>query len=183
MSHYIKEGLFSRFKIPDVTERLRKDSEGRSLASNLVFTIWAVFGGFILHFLLSNYLSVLLKPSYEQPVDTTKDLIERDIIPFTPPGTEYLVEELAASPDPEYQELAKRLYVTEDWDEYYEYTYKVTTTGKYADIGSEPLLVNDTKYTDWYRSTDILQGDYNYVGHLLNKKWPLRKVSIQDEVF
>ena len=152
----------------------------RTLASNLVFTIWAVFGGFILHFLLSNYLSVLLRPSYEKPVDTTKDLIERGITPFTPPGTEYLIEELASSPDPYYREVAKRLHITKDWGEFDEYTQKVITTGMYADIGSEPLLVNDTKYTDWYKSTETIGGDYNYVGHLLNKKWPLRKVSIHN---
>ena len=63
------------------TDRLRRYSEGRTLSSNLVFTIWAVFGGFILHFLLSNYLTVLLMPSYEIPVETAKDLIKRDITP------------------------------------------------------------------------------------------------------
>ena len=65
-----------RFKIPDVTERLRQDSEGRTRASNLVFTIWAVWGGFILHFLLSNYLTVLLRPKYEEPVETAADMIK-----------------------------------------------------------------------------------------------------------
>ena len=74
--------VFFSLKIPDVTERLRRDSEGRTWSSNLVFTIWAVFGGFILHFLLSNYLSVLLRPSYERSVDTAADIIERDITPF-----------------------------------------------------------------------------------------------------
>ena len=73
------------FKIPDVTERLRQDSVGRTWASNLVFTIWAVFGGFILHFLLSNYLTVLLRPRYEEPVETAADLIKRDITPIIHP--------------------------------------------------------------------------------------------------
>ena len=81
--------LHFSFKIPDVTERLRQDSEGRTRASNLVFTIWAVFGGFILHFLLSNYLTVLLRPSYEEPVETAADLIKRDITPFFIPGGEF----------------------------------------------------------------------------------------------
>ena len=72
--------------MPDPTERLRQHTEGRTRASNLVFTIWAVFGGFILHFLLSNYLTVLLRPSYEEPVETAEDLIKRDITPFLGPG-------------------------------------------------------------------------------------------------
>ena len=79
--------IFFSLKIPNVTERLRWDSEVRTWASNLVFIIWAVFGGFILHFLLSNYLTVLLRPSYESPVDTAADITERNIVPFMSLGT------------------------------------------------------------------------------------------------
>ena len=71
---------FFRMKIPDVIERHPKYSVPLGRSSNLVFTIWAVFGGFILHFLLSNYLTVLLRPSYEEPLETAVDLISRDLI-------------------------------------------------------------------------------------------------------
>ena len=52
----------------------------------MIYLIWAIFGGFISHFLLSNYLSVLLKPSFEKPVDTASDLISRNITPFYAPN-------------------------------------------------------------------------------------------------
>ena len=42
--------------------------------------IWAVFGGFLYHILLSNYLTVLIKPSYEAPVDTAQDVWDRGLI-------------------------------------------------------------------------------------------------------
>ena len=93
-------------KIPDVTERHPRYSDGRTRASNLVFTIWAVFGGFILHFLLSNYLTVLLRPSFEEPVDTASDLIKRDITPFLWPGADIFKQVFAVSPDPNYQEIS-----------------------------------------------------------------------------
>ena len=131
-----------RFKIPDVTERLRQDSEGRTRASNLVFTIWAVFGGFILHFLLSNYLTVLLRPSYEEPVETAADLIKRDITPFLFPGTEIYKEFFAASSDPVYQEISKRLVIAKDWDEYKDMVRKVTSTGLFADIGHSAGVIS-----------------------------------------
>ena len=100
--------MFSRIQIPDVTERLSRDSVGRTLSSNLVYTIWVVFGGFILHFLLCNYLTVLLRPSYEEPVETAADLIKRDIIPFYIPGGDILRQFFAASTDPNDQEIFKK---------------------------------------------------------------------------
>ena len=66
-------------KILDVIERDPRDKVPVGRSSNLVFTIWAVFGGFILHFLLSNYLTVLLRPRFEKPVESAADLIARDI--------------------------------------------------------------------------------------------------------
>ena len=104
------------FKIPDVYERHPRDITRRTLASNLVYTTWAVFGGFILHFLLSNYLSVLLRPSYEEPVDTAADLIKRDITPLMSFNSEIYKQIFAASPDPIYQEISKRLVIVKDED-------------------------------------------------------------------
>ena len=136
-----------------------------------------MFGGFILHFLLSNYLTVLLRPSYEESVETAADLIKRDITPFFGPGGEFYKQLFAASPDPVYQELSRRLIVAKDWREYNDMVRKVVSTGLFADIGTLPWYFNSTEeYKDWYRSSETISGDYPYAGHLENKKWPLKKV-------
>ena len=169
--------IIFRFRIPNVTERLRRDSEGRTLSSNLVFTIWAVFGGFILHFLLCNYLTVLLTPSYEEPVETARDLIKRDIIPFYTPGGEILRQFFAASNDTNYQEISKRLIIPKNWDEYYDLVHNVISTGMYAEINTKPyLIVPEEEFKDWFRSTETIAGTNPYVVHLSNKKWPMKKV-------
>ena len=165
-----------RFKIPNVTERLRQDSVGRTRASNLVFTIWAVFGGFILHFLLSNYLTVLLRPRYEEPVETAADLIKRDITPFYHPDGEILRQVFAASNDSDYQEISQRLIIAKDWDEYDDMVHKVTSTGMFADMGAIPWYVPEEEYIDWYRSSETIGGINPYGAHLANKKWPLKNV-------
>ena len=172
--------FFSHFsfsiEIPDVKERLRRERGGRTLASNLVYTNWAVFGGFILHFLLSNYLTVLLRPSYEEPVETAADLIKRDITPFYSPGGDLYKQLFAASSDPNYQEISRRLVIAKDWDEYDDLVRKVTSTGLFADMGTFPSAwIEDFKY--WYRSSETIGGDNPYMVHLTNKKWPLKKVS------
>ena len=180
MSFYLISFLFFSFlfsfKIPDVTERLRRDSVGRTRANNLVFTVWAVFGGFILHFLLSNYLTVLLKPSYEEPVETASDLIKRDITPFYHQGGfEMMRTFLAASSDPDEQEISRRLVSAKDSDEYWDMFQKVLSTGLFAHINYVPFD-NPEEYKYWYRSSKPIGGFNPYSGHLANKKWPLKKV-------
>ena len=166
-----------RFKIPDVIERLRQDSEGRTRASNLVFTIWAVFGGFILHFLLSNYLTVLLKPSYGEPVETAADMIRKNITPFVTPGNAIFKQLFEASPQPDYQELARRLVVPKNWREHDDMMDKVISTGLFARIGTrpDPFTVPEEEYKNWYRSSETIPGFHSFDGHIMNKKWPLKK--------
>ena len=137
-SFYLIHLFCFSLRIPDVTERLGRSSVGRTFASDLVFVIWAVFGGFILHFLLSNYLTVLLRPSYEKPVETAEDLINRNIIPFCAEGGEIFRQFFADSPDPIDQEISQRLLVANDWDEYEDMVSKVIPTGLFADIGFLP---------------------------------------------
>ena len=120
-----------------------------------------------------------MKPSYEEPVETAADLIKRDITPFRTPGSEIYKQYFAASPDPIYQEISRRLVIAKDWDEFEELVRQVKATGLFAQIGTEPYWFNSTEeYKDWYRSSETLVGDYPYQIHLTNKKWPLKKVSI-----
>ena len=105
-----------------------------------------MFGGFILHFLHSNYLTVLLKPSYEEPVETAADLIKRDITPFIMPGGEMYKQFFAASSDPIYQEISRRLVIAKDWDEYEDMVRQVISTGLFADIGILIVCENFSKF-------------------------------------
>ena len=119
-------------------------------------------------------MTVLLRPRYEEPVETAKDLIKRDIIPFYVPESEIWRQFFAASPDPIYQEISRRLVIAKDFDDYYDMVGKVISTGKFADIGTVPDEEED--FDDWYRSTEAIPGNYPYGVHLSNKKWPLKKV-------
>ena len=134
-----------------------------------------MFGGFILHFLLSNYLTVLLRPRYEEPVETAADLTKRDITPFYAPGGEIFRQFFEASSDPNYQEISRRLIISKDWDEYWKMALKVISTGLFAQIGTLPYAYEE-EYKDWYRSSETIAGTNPYTGHLTNKKWPLKKV-------
>ena len=60
--------------------------------------MWCVMGGFLLHILECNYLTVLIKPVYEKPIDTAEDIIERGITIIGTPGRESMVETFKKSP-------------------------------------------------------------------------------------
>ena len=138
-----------------------------------------MFGGFILHFLLCNYLTVLLRPRYEEPVETAEDLINRNITPFYTPDGEMFRQFFAGSNDTNYQEISRRLIIPKDWVEYGDLASKVTSTGMYALPHTVPWGVPEKEYKQWYRSTQTMSqslGLSPYVVHLSNKKWSLKKV-------
>ena len=73
--------------------------------------MWCVWGGFLLHILECNILATLLKPTYEKPIDTAEDIIERGITIIRMPGTESMVEILKKSPFPLTRALAENTYI------------------------------------------------------------------------
>ena len=111
-------------------------------------------------------------------MDTTADIIERDITPFLWPGAEIWISFFANAPDPNYQKISRRLVIAKDWYEYYDMVRKVIPTGLYAEIGSQPSCFEDCieEYKDWYRSTERISGSYPYSVNLSNKKWSLKKI-------
>ena len=79
----------------------------------MTLLLWCVCGGFLLHILECNYLSVLVKPNYERFIDTSLDIIDMNLTIIWPPGREAIVDMLRNSPSSLSRELADRSYVTE----------------------------------------------------------------------
>ena len=59
--------------------------------------MWCVMGGFLLHILECNYLTVLIKPVYEKPIDTAEDILERGLKIIDTPGTQDKIDPLKQS--------------------------------------------------------------------------------------
>ena len=81
------------------------------LASNLMLLFWVVCGTFLFHMFESNYLTMLLKPNYEKPVDTPEDVIDRGLRVIKITGTESIVKILLNSPFYNIRTLAERTTV------------------------------------------------------------------------
>ena len=156
------------------------------------YLLWAVFGGFILHCLLTNFLTVLIKPKYEKAVDTAADVLNRNITIVRFPGGESWIHYFANSADPVYRNLSQKIVIAKDW---YEYNFimvpGVILDGTTATLGTVPHFDTidvtsreiEEKYRKWYRSSERIAGLTPYVGHQANKKGPLQKVLKLEEIY
>ena len=77
----------------------------------MALLLWCVCGGLLLHFLESNYLGILVKTNYENPVDNAQDILDRGLIVISALGTESKVEIFENSPFPIARAIAERTVV------------------------------------------------------------------------
>ena len=81
------------------------------VASNMVLLLWCVCGGFLVHMFEANFLTILLKPNYEDAVDTAEDVMNRGLSVIYSPGTESSLEIRKNSPSNITRTLAERTKV------------------------------------------------------------------------
>ena len=72
--------------------------------------MWTLCGGLLLYFLESNFLTLLMKPSWEKPVTSISDVLERDMELILWVGMDYYVQVLADSPVELYQQDSDIIY-------------------------------------------------------------------------
>ena len=81
------------------------------VSSRIMFLLWCVFGGFLLHFFECRFLETLIKPDYEKPVDTAQDVLDRGLKILFRPGTSAFVDILKKSDSAVTRALAERIIV------------------------------------------------------------------------
>ena len=65
---------------------------------NMGALVWGIGGGLLLYFLTCNFLTLLLKPSWDKPIRTFSDLLERDMGLILMPGLDYYIGVMRDSP-------------------------------------------------------------------------------------
>ena len=71
-------------------------------ALNIGLLLWSVCGGFLLYFLTSNFLTLLIKPTWGPPVKTIQDLLDRDMGLMLWVDMDYFIEVMRDSPVEKY---------------------------------------------------------------------------------
>ena len=119
---------------------------------------------------------MILRPNFEEPLDTAKQLVERNITIYFEPGFESNKQWLLESPILEYRILGENAIIADDWDHFDNISeHDVIGAGTHALMG-EYLTSWELSLGRWHRSKDKLAGKYPYSGYLTNKKWHLNEV-------
>ena len=130
----------------------------------------------------ANFLTILVKPSYEKPIDTAEDVMDRGLSVIYPPGTKSALEILKNSPSTITRTLAERTTVCKDWDECNGNPFG-------SDDGLIPAAVKTGSsvleagilypwyfaFGKWHRSKESRGGQNPFASYMLNKKWTLEE--------
>ena len=130
----------------------------------------------------ANYLTILLTPNYEDPMDTAEDVLDSGLSIITYPGVQSAVEILKNSPSYITRTLAERTIVCKDWDECEGKPIgnlsglipaAVKTGSSVIEVGI--LNTDYFAFGKWHRSKERRGGDHPFASYLLNKKWTLEE--------
>ena len=105
---YTVEIALSPFRVP-----LLRNQHPFGFSSRILFLLWCVCGGFLLHFLECNFLSILVKPNYEKPIDTAQDILDRGFNLIAPPRYAASVMNQKNSPSNMTRKLAEKYIIPE----------------------------------------------------------------------
>ena len=127
---------------------------------------------------------MILRPNFEEPLDTAKQLVEKNVTLYIYPGFHFYKQLLLDSPILEYRILGENAIIADDWDHFFNITaHDVLGAGTHARITYfvelYQLQLGEEYHPDgrgWYRSKDIVYGRNPYAGYLTNKKWHLNEV-------
>ena len=128
-----------------------------------------------------------MRPNFEEPLDTAKQLVEKNITLYMIPGREIWKRFLLESSIPEYNILGETMIIADDWDHFDNISlHDVIGNGTHAQMSGsltpEELAIGKKHHPEgngtygWYRSKEKLAGDNPFVGYLTNKKWHLNEV-------
>ena len=131
-----------------------------------------------------------MRPNFEDPLDTAKQLVEKNITLYDGPGFQIWKQFLLESSIPEYNILGQNYIITDDWYHFWNMSeHDVIGAGTHGYMGSYigPRLLSMGENEEinsgrgWYRSKERVAGDNPYTGYLTNKKWHLNEVIIKSE--
>ena len=99
----------SFFRVPLIINQALRINFG--LAFKMIFLLWCVCGGLLLHMFESTFFSMLIKPVYERPIDTAQDVLDSGLNVISGPERESWLEIWKNSPSNINRQLAERTIV------------------------------------------------------------------------
>ena len=120
-------------------------------------------------------MTTILRPNFEEPLNTAQQLVDNNITMFGYPGG-YQQWQFNTSHDPALKNLGVTFHVAETWDEYSDdFEYYIHTKGTHA-VAFNYLSPLELELGRWWKSTDHIPGINPYGAWLLRRNWHLTEV-------
>ena len=125
-----------------------------------------------------------MRPNFEEPLDTAKQLLEENITLVFMPGFEVNKQWLLDSPLTEYKKLGEHTIIADDWDHFDNIIkHDILGEGTHAML-TYFLMKRELEWGEkyhphgrgWHRSKETVARN-PYAGFLTNRKWHLNEVS------
>ena len=150
-----EEILLYPFRVRMMLTNISINNIDIGFSSAFAFLIWSVWGGFILHMLLSNYLAVLTQPNYEQPIKNIDDFLASDKNVFIYPYGSNFIEFYSQSKDSRVAEMGKRMYAAKNYEHYDQLLKEIHTKDKDVTIHSFLDYQYQIDFGFWYKSNSL----------------------------
>ena len=113
----------------------------------------------------------MLRPNFEEPLDTVEQLVKNNISIYYYPGMgQGLKNNLLQSERPDYRKLGEKFLLPKDFNQWKNITkYEVMKKGTFA-LVHYAISYNEKAFGLWYRSKEMLGVNY-YAGFLTSKNW------------
>ena len=126
-------------------------------------------------------MTTILRPNFEDPLNTAQDLVDNNITMFGRP-TDYYDYYFNISDDPALKELAKTYHKARTWDEWdNDFKYHIQEKGTHAYVYT--YLEPNLKSGKWWRSTEHIPDIPPYGGFLSRRNWYLDEVELPQLFF
>ena len=124
-----------------------------------------------------------MRPNFEDPLDTAKQLVEKNITLYYLPGGEFFRQFLLESSIPEYKILGETLIIPDNVNHFLNITiHDVMGSGTHAYMAGM-LSTYVRNLGRWHRSKKKLSGEHPFGGYLTNKNWHLNEVKYPNNYF
>ena len=121
----------------------------------------------------------MMRPNFEEPLDTAQQLLDRDITLFTFDYGDLWVQMMRESAFPAYRALGEKMIKSRDWDHFWEISRDLII-GKGTHAMMSYQLYNDMKpFGRYWRSKETVSGTYPHGGWLLYKNFHLQDVKLK----
>ena len=125
-------------------------------------------------------LTTILRPNFEEPLDTAKQLVEQNITLYMHSYGESWKVFMLESNNSEYKILGENMIIADDLDHFIKMSeYDVIGNGTHAQLSSSLSLLfyfqEKLAKVRWYRSKEKFSHE-PYGRFLSNKKWHLKEV-------